>query len=39
MAVDTSALDGFFKVRYADKMENLVPAFAKAAKVIPLKTG
>jgi hypothetical protein len=39
MAVDTSALDGFFKVRYADKMENLVPAFAKAAKVIPFKTG
>ena len=34
MAVDTSALDGLFKVRYADKMENLVPAFAKAAKVI-----
>ncbi len=39
MAVDVSALDGFFKVRYADKMENLVPAFAKVAKVIPFKTG
>ena len=39
MAVDVSALDGFFKVRYADKMENLVPAFAKVAKIIPFKTG
>ena len=39
MAADVSALDGFFKVRYADKMENLVPAFAKVAKIIPFKTG
>lgn len=38
MTVDRSALSGYFKTRYADKMENLVPAFAKLAIDIPFNT-
>lgn len=39
MAAETiTTLDGFFKIRYADKLEDLVPDFNDFAGVIPFKS-
>lgn len=38
MSVERDSLEGYFKTRYADKMENLVPSFAKMAIDIPFNT-
>lgn len=35
MAVDRDTLDGFFKTRYADKIERLQPSFNKLSQAIP----
>ena len=38
MAVDRDTLDGFFKTRYADKIEYLQPSFNKLSRAIPFET-
>lgn len=37
MTVTTDSLDGMFKVRYADKIEYLIPSFSKASRDIPFQ--